>query len=223
METVSSQLKRAERSVEDYENQVLPLSAPSFATPQKRDRGGSNSSAEGPDDSKEDVRRRLEEAERRLLEKDRELRDMEAKMFEGRLGTASSSSLDEVSVGGGSASSFDDMPLPTSRSSAKMGAIADRAKASSIAFDYQVRPRPSFASLAPPSANLSSLQCTPPNKGRSAQPTPSADRDDADSSRKIRTLEGSLEKVSREKQGISSLEKDSPLDSTYMQLDFFSI
>ncbi len=55
---------------------------------------------------------------------------------------------DEQPVGGSSStSSFDDMPLPTASkvgygaqvtSGTKFGEIADRAKASSIAFDYQV-------------------------------------------------------------------------------------
>ncbi len=93
LDSVCNQLKRAEKSVEDYENQVLPLSAPSFATPQKRESfrssragGSSTSSAEGDgDDAEQDLRRKLAEAERKLEEKDRELKDMEVKMFENKV------------------------------------------------------------------------------------------------------------------------------------------
>ena len=34
---MGSRLKRAEKDVEDMENNMMPMSAPSFATPQKRE------------------------------------------------------------------------------------------------------------------------------------------------------------------------------------------
>ncbi len=101
LDSVSSQLKRAEKSVEDYENKVMPLSAPSFATPQKRESFrpsqssllnsttksvGSCSSADGDESDLSSLRLKLADAERRLEEKDREVKDMEVKLFESKVG-----------------------------------------------------------------------------------------------------------------------------------------
>ena len=47
LESVSSKLKTAEKNVENLENERLPMSAPSFATPQKRESFKSNKSFAG--------------------------------------------------------------------------------------------------------------------------------------------------------------------------------
>ncbi len=170
LEDVTNKLKKAERSVEDYENAGMPASQfGAFATPQKREslshRAALNTSARSfaSDDSEDKVsalQRQLEEMHKRMEDKDREVKDMEAKLFEKSVSytvhitsnssfnysslilqlSPSMSNFDEQPVGGSSILSnpFDDTPLPTATKEAKFGTIADRAKSSSIAFNYQV-------------------------------------------------------------------------------------
>ena len=94
MDSLSNQLKKAERNVDDLESQFASSTGASFATPQKRESGVNfrhpNSAAksnnrnafDNSNDSNGDVDQRLAEAERKLEEKDGVIRDLETKLFE---------------------------------------------------------------------------------------------------------------------------------------------
>jgi len=154
LENVSSQLKKAERSVEDYESHSV---APTFATPQKRESARfattpAKQQCQGGENEMEALKSKLHAAERKLEERDREVKDLETRLFENATVTKPDScilltvsfqgssliSFDEQPISASSASSFDDMPLPATVKSAHFGDIANRAKSSSIAFDYTV-------------------------------------------------------------------------------------
>ncbi|XP_059090337.1 putative leucine-rich repeat-containing protein DDB_G0290503 [Tigriopus californicus] len=146
LQDMSEELKRAKKEVGEFENQLLPMSAPSFATPQKREsfiasNKGLNGSACWSSSGDEDVRKKLDDALKRLKEKDEEIDHLQKEVFEMQF--TATKDFEAVSSNALTTNAFDDMPLPTSsktNSITTKDEIAERSKTSSIAFSWGATP-----------------------------------------------------------------------------------